>query len=269
MENQYSYYTSDQDMAGQNTNNQNTNDQKLNYGESDMNQSGRSGEKNKKKAPRWLQVACLGLIFGLVASAAFQTSNIVAGKLTGNSTSSASKQAKTTTTANSAKLTTSSSSTVTTDVAEIAKNAMPSVVSITSMSVQQVQNFFGGVREQESESAGSGIIIGQNDEELLIVTNNHVVEGSDTLTVTFDDEESVEANIKGTNPDKDLAVVAVSLDMIQDSTMDAIAIATLGDSSELQVSRRLQLVMHLDMDSLLLQELSLLQSVPWMAMMGN
>ena len=229
MENQYSYYTSDQNSSGQHTmDNQDMNSQ-------NMNDSSQNREKKKKKAPRWLQAACLGLIFGLVASAAFQTSNIIAGKITGNSAEVSNKQAKTTTTANSAKLTTSSSSTVTTDIAEITKNVMPSVVSITNMSVQQVQNFFGGIQEQKSESAGSGIIIGQNDEELLIVTNNHVVEGCDTLTVTFTDEESVEANIKGTNPDKDLAVVAVSLDKIKDSTMDAIAVATLGDSSKLQV----------------------------------
>ena len=141
--------------------------------------------------------------------------------------------AKTTTTANSAKLTTSSnSSSGTANVTEVAKNAMPSIVSITNMSVQEVQNFFGGTQKQKSESAGSGIIVGQNDSELLIVTNNHVVEGSSTLTVTFIDEESVEADIKGTDSDKDLAVVAVPLSKIKDST---IAVATLGDSDKTQV----------------------------------
>lgn len=220
MENQYSYYTSDQESSGQN----------MNYEEP-------TEEKKKRKVPRWVQAACLGLIFGLIASAAFQTSNIIADKITGKETTSGAsdKEAKTTTTANSTKLTTSSGTTVTTDIAQIVSNTMPSVVSITSMSVQQVQSFFGGIQEQQSESAGSGIIIGQNDDELLIVTNNHVVEGSDTLTVSFIDEESVEANIKGTNPDKDLAVVAVPLKNVKDSTMDKIAVATLGDSTELQV----------------------------------
>ena len=103
------------------------------------------------------------------------------------------------------KLTTSSnSSSGTANVTEVAKNAMPSIVSITNMSVQEVQNFFGGTQKQKSESAGSGIIVGQNDSELLIVTNNHVVEGSSTLTVTFIDEESVEADIKGTDSIKTL-----------------------------------------------------------------
>ncbi len=73
---------------------------------------------------------------------------------------------------------------------------MPSIVSITNMSVQEVQNFFGGTQKQESESAGSGIIVGQNDSEFLIVTNNHVVEGSSTLTVTFIDEKSVKLTSK-------------------------------------------------------------------------
>lgn len=88
---------------------------------------------------------------------------------------------------------------MTSDVSDIVENTLPSIVSITNMSVQEVQNFFGGISQQESESAGSGIIISQNDSELLVVTNNHVVEGSDTLTVTFNDGNSVEAQIKGTD----------------------------------------------------------------------
>ena len=103
------------------------------------------------------------------------------------------------------------------------------------MSVEQVQNFFGQVYEQQSEGAGTGIIIGQTDTELLIVTNNHVVENSDTLTVTFNDEASVEANIKGTDSSYDVAVIAVSLDDISDETLNAISIATLGDSTALKV----------------------------------
>ena len=103
------------------------------------------------------------------------------------------------------------------------------------MSVQQVQDFFGGIRQQESKSAGSGIIISQNDTELLIVTNNHVVEGSETLTVTFVDETSVEALIKGTDSARDLAVVAVPLEKIPDETMDAIKLATLCDSDGIKV----------------------------------
>ena len=222
MENQYNYYTSDQNM---NTENYSTGG----------NQDQGPKKKHGKGASRWAKVVCTGLVFGVVASAAFQTSNIVAGKVLGT-TQTTNKTAKTTTTANSAKLTTSSnSSSGTANVTEVAKNAMPSIVSITNMSVQEVQNFFGGTQKQKSESTGSGIIVGQNDSELLIVTNNHVVEGSSTLTVTFIDEESVEADIKGTDSDKDLAVVAVPLSKIKDSTMNKIAVATLGDSDKTQV----------------------------------
>lgn len=222
MENQYNYYTSDQNM---NTENYSTGG----------NQDQGPKKKHGKGASRWAKVVCTGLVFGVVVSAAFQASNIVAGKVLGT-TQTTNKTAKTTTTANSAKLTTSSnSSSGTANVTEVAKNAMPSIVSITNMSVQEVQNFFGGTQKQKSESAGSGIIVGQNDSELLIVTNNHVVEGSSTLTVTFIDEESVEADIKGTDSDKDLAVVAVPLSKIKDSTMNKIAVATLGDSDKTQV----------------------------------
>lgn len=186
----------------------------------------------EKTAPKWVKLVCSALVFGLVASAAFQTSNVVGDKVFGTG---GKKTAKQTSTVGSTKLNTTTNSTVNSDIADIADKAMPSVVSITNMSVQQVQNFFGGVQEQESKSVGSGIIVGQNDDELLIVTNNHVVEGSNTLTVSFIDEESVEANVKGTDAAKDLAVIAVPLDSIKSSTMDAIAVATLGDSTKLKV----------------------------------
>lgn len=225
MENQYNYYTSEDE------NNQE------HYGTNGWDEEPEKGPRKKKNkgTPKWAKVVCTGLVFGVVASAAFQASNIVGAKLTGTTTATT-KTAKTATTTSNTKLTTSSnSSTGTANVTEITKNAMPSIVSITNMSVQEVQNFFGGTQKQESESAGSGIIVGQNDTELLIVTNNHVVEGSSTLTVTFIDEESVKADIKGTDSDKDLAVVAVPLSEIKDSTMNEIAVATLGDSDKTQV----------------------------------
>ncbi len=121
------------------------------------------------------------------------------------------------------------------DITQIAANSMPFVVSIQNMSVKQVQDFFGGIREQEQTSAGSGIIVGQNDSELMIVTNNHVIEKSQTLTVTFHDETSVEAVVKGTDATKDLAVVAVPLKQISSDTKDSIKVAVLGDSENLLV----------------------------------
>ena len=187
--------------------------------------------------PKPVKLVCAGVAFGLVASATFQAGNYVGTKVFGT-TATSGKTAKTAQTVDGAKLTTSSSSTGTSDIATIAKNAMPSIVSITNMSVQEVQSFFGGTQQQESTSVGSGIIIGQTDSELLILTNNHVVEGNEKLTVSFVDNESVEANVKGTDSTKDLAVVAVKISDVKDSTMDEIAVATMGDSSKLQVGEQ-------------------------------
>ena len=217
MENQYTYYKPEPD---------------------DMNGMNEETPKTKKnrKVPKPVKLVCAGVAFGLVASVTFQTGNYV-GKVFGTTTTNG-KTAKTAQTVDGAKLTTSSSSTGTSDVATIAKNAMPSIVSITNMSVQEVQSFFGGTQQQESTSVGSGIIIGQTDSELLILTNNHVVEGNEKLTVSFVDNESVEANVKGTDSTKDLAVVAVKISDVKDSTMDEIAVATMGDSSKLEVGEQ-------------------------------
>ena len=124
---------------------------------------------------------------------------------------------------------------VTTDVSAVAKNVMPSVVSITNLSVQEVQYFFFGTQQYETESSGSGIIIGKNNSELLIVTNYHVVENSKTLTTTFIDGESVEATIKGMDSDLDLAILSVSLKSIKNDTLGQIKVATIGDSEKLVV----------------------------------
>ena len=218
MENQYTYYKPEpDDMNG-------------------MNEETPKPKKNRK-VPKPVKLVCAGVAFGLVASVTFQTGNYVGTKVFGTTTTSG-KTAKTAQTVDGAKLTTSSSSTGTSDIATIAKNAMPSIVSITNMSVQEVQSFFGGTQQQESTSVGSGIIIGQTDSELLILTNNHVVEGNEKLTVSFVDNESVEANVKGTDSTKDLAVVAVKISDVKDSTMDEIAVATMGDSSKLEVGEQ-------------------------------
>lgn len=133
------------------------------------------------------------------------------------------------------------------DVSEIASEALPSIVSITTKSVQEVQNYFGmyGMygyapqqQEQEVEGSGSGIIVGKNDDELLIATNYHVVEGADTLSVAFTDGNAVEASVKGFDEERDLAVVSVSLDDVEDDTMDAISIAKIGSSDDLKVGEQ-------------------------------
>ena len=130
------------------------------------------------------------------------------------------------------------------DVSDIVEAAMPSIVSITTKSVEEVQSYYGMFgqygayspsQEQEVQGSGSGIIIGKNDSELLIATNYHVVEGAETLSVGFCDSTACEAKVKGYDSEKDLAVVAVSLDDIDSDTMDAITIATIGNSDDLKV----------------------------------
>ena len=223
MDNQYNYYRPDSDE---------------NRGADNQQGFGAGPQKDPKtskpKKGYMKKVALVvgaAVLFGAVGGVTMQGTSYLTGKLLGKNTKST---VGTTKTVSNAKLTTSTS-TVTSDVSDIVENTLPSIVSITNMSVQEVQNFFGGISQQESESAGSGIIISQNDSELLVVTNNHVVEGSDTLTVTFNDGNSVEAQIKGTDSARDLAVVAVPLDKISDDTMNAIKVATLGDSDSLKV----------------------------------
>lgn len=189
--------------------------------------------KKKKGSKGWMKVAvCVGMavLFGVVASGTYQASNYVADRLLGRhrTTSNETTQVNTTKVNGTTK-------TVTSDVTEIVEKAMPSVVSITNMSVQEVQSFFGGTQMQESQSSGSGIIIGKNDAELLIVTNNHVIENSTSLTVSFIDNESVEGVVKGTDASRDVAVVAVPLNKIKSDTLEKISIATVGDSSKLNV----------------------------------
>ena len=121
------------------------------------------------------------------------------------------------------------------DVSSIVEASMPSVVAITNTMVLEQRTWFGSSQRYEVPSSGSGIIVGQNDDELLIVTNNHVVEDSKELTVTFIDESSVAAAIKGTDSENDLAVIAVPLSSIESETMGQIKIATLGDSDSLKV----------------------------------
>lgn len=227
MDNQYNYY------------NPNSNYQ---YGGSQP--GGQNGDQpenkpHKEKKPhknlmRAAAVAGFAILFGVVSSAVFLATNVVGSRLLGLRSSDETTTAASDKISNGTSLSTSSS-VVTSDVSDVVDKVMPSIVSITSMSVQEVQSFFGGTYEQTSEGAGTGIIIGKNDTELLIVTNNHVVEGSDTLTVTFNDQSSVEANIKGTDAAYDVAVIAVALDQISDDTMDAISVATLGDSTNLKI----------------------------------
>ena len=216
--------------------------------------TGRKARKNRRSRrnhPLAKKVGTLtlsALLFGSVSAGAFQAVNTLSGytesRLAASSTSDSESSGhllKATTISN--EQTTNPSASM--DVSSIVKSAMPSIVSITNKSVQEVQNYFsrfgyGYMQPQleKTESCGSGIIIGKNDTELLIVTNYHVIEDADTLSASFIDNQVYEAVAKGTNPENDLAVIAVPLESISDDTMNQIAIATIGDSDEMNVGEQ-------------------------------
>ena len=200
-----------------------------------MNQG--SAPKKRKKGGFGRTVAkclVLALVFGSVSSAAFMGVNYVGNQYLGNSVKSQVSLSKAGN--NLTTTTTASSASDVYDVSDIVANCMPSVVSITNVGTQEFQTIFGNY-EQDTQSSGSGIIIGKNDTELLIVTNNHVVEDSKELTVTFIDNSQVSAAIKGTDSETDLAVIAIPLKDIPSDTMSQIKVATLGDSDALKVGQ--------------------------------
>ncbi|MBO4283836.1 MAG: trypsin-like peptidase domain-containing protein [Clostridia bacterium] len=186
-----------------------------------------------------------GLLFGSTAAGAFIGVNAIAGGTTAQSesvsyASNLEKAASLTAVSYTAGDSVLSQSL---DVSDIAEGMMPAMVSITNISVQEVQSYYGmfgsgRTETQESQSSGTGIIIGANDSELLIVTNNHVIEDATTLSVCFVDNQVCEAAVKGTDPDNDLAVIAVKLAVIPDGTVSAIRVAALGDSDALKVGQQ-------------------------------
>ena len=189
--------------------------------------------------------ACgLGLCFGLFAGAGIYTVNFVAKSLAGEEETVAPAQPQTQAGTDNGMVAAdpekggvisanNSVTVVTTDVTEVVNKVMPSVVSITNEFVEK-SNFFGQTIESQNKASGSGIIVGENDTELLIVTNQHVINDAQTLSVQFIDGEQAKANVKGYDSDRDLAVIAVALDDIKGSTRGSITIATLGDSDALK-----------------------------------
>ena len=186
----------------------------------------------------------LAVIFGLVAGVVFQGVNIAADKYRGNDSSTTIGKTETVTGTEDSTDSDSADSTVKDIVAEsgtvagVAQATMSSIVAITSVSVQEIPSFFGyGTRQYQSAGSGSGIIVGENDSELLIATNNHVVSGAESLTVCFNDNKDAvfDAKIKGTDPNNDLAVIAIQLSDISEDVLNSISIATLGDSTQMEV----------------------------------
>lgn len=185
-------------------------------------------------------VVASAAVFGGVAGGAFYG---IAGNqikkldaLTNTTTEVASTTSATTT--QSLSLTSTASVGNGMDVSTIAENVMPSVVAINISAIVEQQGMFGYTQQYEAEGSGSGIIIGENDSELLMVTNNHVVSDATTVNVTFADGESYEAQVKSTDSDTDLAIVVVKLSDIKESTMNQIKIATIGDSDSLKVGEQ-------------------------------
>lgn len=217
-------------------------------------QSEDSGNKRSRGSrPLWKSFAvCAGmaLVFGVVASAAFQVTGFVGNKIAPKETEMTVGTADTVHPSTEKQedlrtASTNSAETGATSITQVAKNAMPSIVAITNRGVEEVQSmFFGRTYQQETESAGSGVIISQNDTELLIATNNHVVEGAQELSVCFtvDTEEPedavVQAVTKGTDPSHDLAVVAVKLADIPDEIKKQIKVIQIGDSDALEMGQQ-------------------------------
>ena len=223
-----------------------------------MNKNNNDDKGNKKKGgvkravKRGTGIAICAVLAGGLAAGAYEGVNRLTGWNENDVVAAAQEDNKTellkTKSDNSTELDSSDSGAETKgslDVSDIAEEAMKFVVSITTKSVEEVQNYYGYfgfgdgfTTQQEVEGSGSGIIVGENDSELLIATNYHVIEGAETVSVTCVDGEVYEASVKGYDADRDLAVVSVSLDDISDDTMDAITIAPIGSSDDLKIGEQ-------------------------------
>lgn len=209
-------------------------------------------EKKKKKKQKYSggkkphgfgvtvgKCAALALVFGLVSGTVFYGTGLAFQYAGGSNNDRLETTAGGDGTAtNSISGTGVSTATTIDDVADIVDNVIPSIVSITNMGQQEMgRDFFGRSYMQDTESAGSGIIIGQTEEEIYIATNNHVVANSSQLTVNFTDDQSVTAEIKGADASTDLAVISVAIKDIPAETLEKIKVATLGNSDDIRVGQ--------------------------------
>ena len=204
----------------------------------DHQETSKQKRKHKRSMNLYAKVICCAILFGAISGGMVLGSFMIgknAVKTTASSTTLETNAAKLSTSSGS-KNGSSSSSGDTYTVAQIAEQCKSSVVAITNQSVQEVQTMFGTM-QQQSTGSGSGVIIGKNDTELLIATNNHVVSGAESLTVCFNDDKDAvfDAKIKGTDADNDLAVIATKLSDISEDVLNSISVATLGDSTQMEV----------------------------------
>ena len=190
---------------------------------------------NHKLLKKGTKLVLSAATFGVVAAGSFQGVNYVVDNYN-----------KQNTTVQSTNVVKTSSST-TSNVSAVAKNCMPSIVSITNVSVSDVQNYFSmygnnsrsnPFTQQESTSVGSGVIINKKNGEIDILTNYHVIKNAKTLTCTLADNTNVEATVKGVDEDRDLAVISIKTKDLSEDTLKQIAIATIGDSDKLQVGEQ-------------------------------
>lgn len=190
---------------------------------------------NHKLLKKGTKLVLSAATFGVVAAGSFQGVNYVVDNYN-----------KQNTTVQSTNVVKTSSSTTST-ISEVAKNCMPSIVSITNVSVSDVQNYFSmygnnsrsnPFTQQESTSVGSGVIINKKNGEIDILTNYHVIENAKILTCTLADNTNVEATVKGVDEDRDLAVISIKTKDLSEDTLKQIAIATIGDSDKLQVGEQ-------------------------------
>ncbi len=195
-------------------------------------------KKKEKKERKWLKMAGFGAVFGLCAGIVFLAIAFIGQKtlLKDNGKRDVVVETTATVEGQNTNVADETEAAGGNTIAQIAQNCMPSIVSITTKNVDEIRSFWG-TQQYESEGAGSGIIVGKNDTELLVATNNHVVSGATEVSVCFNDSEDavVTAKVKGSDAANDLAVVAIALDDISDEILKSIKVATIGDSSSVKV----------------------------------
>ena len=187
---------------------------------------------------KWSMLIAMAVVFGLVAGLVMFGVNTAANHIASMGDAPSENGVVTDDTEDNSTASANISSAGTKTPVQVAKEAMPSVVTISTMSVEEMRNFLGGVAEYKVQGAGTGVIVGENDTELMIATNNHVVEGASTLSVGFIDNSTASAELKGADPDNYLAVIAVNRSDITDDTMSQLKIATVGDSDELELGEQ-------------------------------
>lgn len=193
--------------------------------------------RKKRGIPKFIKLTAAAVVFGVIAGAAFQGYYMLTNTDL-NKTATNNQNLNITEVAQNSEDTiappATSTNAVVTDVSDVVDSVMPSIVAINATGIESSYDFFGREFNQQVKGSGSGIIIGQNDQELLLVTNNHVIEGAATVEIVFADKSTASAVIKGADANADLAVLSVKMKDISEKTASAIKVATLGDSDKVE-----------------------------------